>query len=90
MHANEHSLWNEYRHLAVENDLPIRVFMAAFYANRDEKNFPKPNDSAGPMLSCDRVKIFADGGLGARTAAMSVPYKDGSGDGILNYPPVSN
>ena len=29
-----------------------------------------------PLLSCDRVKIFSDGGLGASTAAVLEPYCD--------------
>jgi predicted amidohydrolase YtcJ len=29
---------------------------------------------AGPMLECHRVKLFADGSLGASTAALSAPY----------------
>jgi predicted amidohydrolase YtcJ len=50
---------------------------------------------AGPMLECHRVKLFADGSLGAETAALSAPYveihrcaqthaqqrADGDGDG---------
>ena len=28
------------------------------------------------LLSCDRAKIWTDGGLGAKTAAMLEPYAD--------------
>ena len=40
-------------------------------------NFPNaPNESVGPMLTADRIKLFADGALGASTAALSVNYKN--------------
>jgi predicted amidohydrolase YtcJ len=36
----------------------------------------KGSHTDAPMLSCDRVKIFSDGGLGASTAALLAPYSD--------------
>ncbi len=36
-----------------------------------------------PLLSIQGVKVFADGSIGARTAALSSPYQDGSGTGQL-------
>jgi len=44
------------------------------------------------MLSCDRVKLFVDGALGAATAALSQPYRDSSvanRRGILRLTQVS-
>ena len=38
------------------------------------------------LLSCDRAKIWTDGGLGAKTAAMLEPYaddKDSLGTGLF-------
>ena len=38
-------------------------------------NFPTgPNDGVG-LLTADRIKLFADGALGASTAALSINYK---------------
>ncbi|MCX7751025.1 MAG: amidohydrolase [Candidatus Bipolaricaulota bacterium] len=36
-----------------------------------------------PLLAIQGVKVFADGSLGARTAALSSPYRDGKGTGQL-------
>jgi predicted amidohydrolase YtcJ len=47
---------------------------------------PLPDDSTG-LLSCHRVKLFADGSLGAKTAALREPYcrhgSSGGGQGVL-------
>ena len=39
---------------------------------------PKPGERVGGLLECHRVKIFADGSLGGRTAALSKPYLAGA------------
>ena len=39
--------------------------------------------SGGPMLSVGAIKTFADGSLGARSAALTESYADGPGSGIL-------
>ena len=36
---------------------------------------PAKTETSDGMLRCDRVKIFADGSLGACTAALREPYK---------------
>ena len=63
--------WNEYALFAREDRLPIRVFYSALGDDR-----PKAEERCGDLLSCDRVKIFADGCLGGHTAALSLPYKE--------------
>lgn len=70
-----------YRNLDAEKSLPLRV---ALTIDNDEigtddalpPNFVSPSG----MLSCHRAKIFADGSLGARTAALREPYVGGEGD----------
>ena len=44
---------------------------------------------AFPLLTCDRMKMFMDGSLGAETAALSVPYVPASAvpDGSAVSPP---
>ncbi|CAM9621649.1 unnamed protein product [Laminaria digitata] len=41
------------------------------------------------LVSRHRVKLFADGSLGAETAAMRVPYLGTDNKGILNHEPAS-
>ena len=36
-----------------------------------------------PLLTIQGVKVFADGSVGARTAALGEPYRDGTGHGQL-------
>ncbi len=36
-----------------------------------------------PLLTIQGVKAFADGSIGARTAALGAPYRDGNGSGQL-------
>lgn len=60
--------------LAKENKLKIRVFLSIFYdAFVDLKTrniLPKQGVTFGDRLTFDRVKLFADGALGANTAAL--------------------
>ena len=74
--------WPEYERLAREKKLPIRVFYSALDEQPYSADFPRPGQACG-VLSCDRVKIFADGGLGGATAALSVPYKGQTQSGLL-------
>ena len=79
VHTNEPPYWGQYRSLAAEQKLPIRTFLAGYYTSRNCGDFPKPGEKHGERLSCDRIKIFADGALGSATAKMSLPYKGGDG-----------
>lgn len=74
VHALEGSTWPIYCDLADQGMLPIRVFYSAYYSHRQRKCFPMAGETHGDMLSCDRMKIFQDGGLCICTAALSEPY----------------
>ena len=39
------------------------------------------------MLRWGAMKVFADGSVGGRTAAVSVPYENGGGTGMFMFPP---
>ncbi len=39
------------------------------------------------MLRFGAMKVFADGSMGGRTAAVSVPYEGGGGKGMFMFPP---
>lgn len=81
-------MWPECKTLSEENLLPIRVFYSALNESAPySAGFPRPEETHG-LLSCDRVKIFADGGLGGATAALSVPYKGQSQCGLLLHKKV--
>ncbi len=72
-----------YRKLAAENELPIRVNLqatmptiqdiAAYLKVRKEEQVPNSYLTLGPL------KLYADGSLGGRTAALTYPYKDEPG-----------
>jgi len=83
VHACELHTWKAFCRLADEGRLPLRVFYAAYNDHAEE--LPSPGEVHGPLLSCDRVKLFADGALGVATAAMSQPYLQPSSDGRCNH-----
>ena len=87
-HACEDATWNEFCHLADLGELPVRIFFSAYFATRNEENFPSAGEKRGSMLSCDRVKLFADGALGASTAALSQPYCDSCNAGMMMFSQV--
>merc|ERR1711892_444404 len=79
--ACEEENWLAWKELAESSQIPIRVYLSIFYFSMvnfgGTDNFPNaPNESVGPMLTADRIKLFADGALGASTAALSVNYKN--------------
>ncbi|KAL1523797.1 hypothetical protein AB1Y20_018720 [Prymnesium parvum] len=66
--------WEAYGAMERQGALPLRVFVTP---SADEEGKPPPTRAAGappPLLSCHRAKLFADGSLGAETAAMRTAY----------------
>ena len=89
VHTNEPGMWREYSALSDSNELPVRVFLAGYYTNRNDGNFPEGPQVKSELLSCDRVKLFSDGSLGGFTAALSQPYIGKEGNkGLLLYSQV--
>jgi len=71
--------------LKERNQLPLRVNLVVPIEDFDSFKDKKLND---PFLKLGCVKIFADGSLGARTAALKEPYTDEpSTRGTLNHSP---
>jgi hypothetical protein len=69
-----------------EGPLParVRVYLAsglAAQASWDELESRRA--AAGPWVSLDGVKFYADGWLGPRTCAVCQPFADTGGDGLL-------
>ncbi|EDQ87201.1 uncharacterized protein MONBRDRAFT_27363 [Monosiga brevicollis MX1] len=106
---NDAHAWPIYRQLHQEGQLNLRVHLTLPYTElRDQADAADapaaalppfaPWSSTDDMLRCQRIKLFADGSLGAGTAALSLPYRcahnhdDHAHDeqhkedrGILNY-----
>ncbi len=87
VHTNDPKAWKIYKKIAENNDLPIRVFLTIPFRELDQEDSPNANEEIG-LLKAKRVKLFADGSLGASTAALNDPYsdrsaKDAEGKGIL-------
>ncbi|MHA2253028.1 MAG: amidohydrolase, partial [Candidatus Kariarchaeaceae archaeon] len=82
--TNDADAWEIYQELNEEGKLPIRVSLTPPHRELDSGNLPLPRSRIG-KLSCDRVKLFVDGSLGAHTAALREPYSDTKIQGISIY-----
>ncbi len=74
-----------YRRLAERGAMPIRVYAMLAGAGRHLDAFGKPlHDAGGGFLTIASVKLFADGALGSRGAALLADYSDEPGNrGLL-------
>ena len=72
--TNDEACWPVYKQLADGGLLPLRVQLTIMHKEMEQEGQPKAGDTYGPLLSCHRIKLFADGALGAETAALSQPY----------------
>ncbi len=74
MGAKEYEL-KVYKHIAKKGDVPIRV---SVYLDQEFLSHMDGNALKGlpPKVDVAGVKLFADGSLGGRTAALSAPYSD--------------
>lgn len=72
--GKEPGLLEAWMELGKENKLKIRVFLSIFYdafVDLKARNIlPRQGEMFGERLTFDRVKLFADGALGATTAAL--------------------
>jgi len=80
-----------YRRLYREGKLDLRVYAMLSVEDRGflKKNLALgPGEECGGLLSIRAVKLFADGALGSRGAALIEPYSDDPGNrGLLVTPP---
>jgi predicted amidohydrolase YtcJ len=62
----------------------VRVYLASGLAEKSGlAEMAARASSAGPWVSLDGVKFYADGWLGSRTCAMCHPFADHGDDGLL-------
>lgn len=64
VHSNDIDGWKLHKKLQAEYGLPLRVYMTPSADEINSPEVPRPGSREG-RLSCDRVKIFSDGSLGA-------------------------
>lgn len=82
--TNDERAWGIYTELKNEGNLPIRVFLTPYHEEVGQVETPRANQG-DDMLSTHRIKIIADGSLGAETAALRIPYKGTCNHGVLLY-----
>jgi hypothetical protein len=79
-------LLDAYDHLAATGRLPQRVSL--LFIRRPDggtETYPLPKQIYSDFLRLDAVKFFADGGLSGATAALSRPYQNAPGAGVLRF-----
>lgn len=64
IHTNDHDAWQLYTQIQEESGLPLRVYMTPSIGELKKPATPRPGSKIG-LLSCDRIKLFSDGSLGA-------------------------
>lgn len=72
-----------YRIMADDRRMPIRANVMARRYLDDGTKVPLPERYEGNWMRIDTVKLFADGGLSAGNAALSVNYRNRSDGGLL-------
>lgn len=77
-------LLEAYRSLDQEGLLPLRVsVLALLRPDGEETTYPLPEPYRSERLFIGGVKLFADGGLSGASAAVSRPYREVGGKGVL-------
>lgn len=64
IHTNDHDAWQLYTQIQDETGLPLRVYLTPSISELKKPTTPRPGSRVG-LLSCDRIKLFSDGSLGA-------------------------
>jgi len=83
IHTNDAQAWKYYAELAETEQLPIRVFLTLKYSDFEKEQYLPEFNEQRDLLTCRRVKLFADGSLGAETAALRENYRGLDHRGIL-------
>lgn len=73
-----------YRQLEANGELPVRINLLPIRRS-GATIIPLPEKFVSDTLRIDSVKFFADGGMTSATAAISIPYREVGGHGVLIY-----
>lgn len=73
-----------YRKLEANGELTVRINLLPIRRSGDTI-IPLPEKFVSDTLRLDSVKFFADGGMTSATAAISLPYREVGGHGVLIY-----
>lgn len=73
-----------YRELDANGELAVRINLLPIRRSGDQI-IPLPEKFVSDTLRIDSVKFFADGGMTSATAAISTPYREVGGHGVLIY-----
>ncbi len=65
-----------YRELLAEDRLPIRIYAMIGGAGPLWREYLRKGPEIGPFLTVRAIKLYADGALGSRGAALWQPYSD--------------
>ncbi|MBW2454465.1 MAG: amidohydrolase [Deltaproteobacteria bacterium] len=78
----------DFRALAAAGELPLRVYAAVSGSAAELGQVYAQGPQVGELLTVRAVKLFADGALGSRGAALLADYRDDPGNrGLLVTPP---
>lgn len=81
-HVNLPEYYEAYKKLKDEGRLTARLY----YSTDDFEELKAHKGEGDELLRYGYYKVFMDGGLGGRSAAMTAPYCDDPGNhGVLNY-----
>ena len=72
-----------YRELITENRLPVRIYAMIGGTGDLWEEYLKRGPEIGDRLTVRGIKLFADGALGSRGAALKQPYSDDPGNSGL-------
>jgi predicted amidohydrolase YtcJ len=72
-----------YRELIAENRLPVRIYAMIGGTGDLWEEYLKRGPEIGDRLTVRGIKLFADGALGSRGAALKQPYSDEPGNSGL-------
>ncbi|MEJ5367429.1 MAG: amidohydrolase [Bryobacteraceae bacterium] len=76
-----------YRELFAEGKLPVRIYAMIGGAGELWQEYLQKGPEIGPFLTVRAIKLYADGALGSRGAALWQPYSDDkSNTGLLITP----
>jgi len=76
-----------YRELQAEGRLPVRIYAMIGGDGPLWRQYLERGPETGPWLTVRAIKLYADGALGSRGAAMWQPYSDDKGNtGLLITP----